>query len=303
MTVVYRWLLAVAMTLPVFGAGAEQLEYISIGEMAEGFSEYSLPQTPDLEGRTLTLHAAVDGEARAIRYRFVTGNVLEWIVVSGDDTGATGYAEYIATNPRDGYYFVEYIPGNNRAEMVSFVLDEGRGIATWVFGRFPRQSDDQLPLYQRSAGQLSINASSVAIVNARIDAPLDADTPRHALKSRDLVGERRLYQYSARDAYEHIYLTDSLFTWHCVSGNEQGLADTDFAQIIKFEDNFYMIVWVEKIMHIVSTITLNFDTMRSSGAMASFRGWDYGELVNVPSGALITELTGIDPETAYRLER
>ena len=54
-----------------------------------------------------------------------------------------------------------------------------------------------------------------------------------------------------------------------------------------------MIFWVEKVMHVVSVITLNFDTMRSSGAMASFAGWDYGEVINVSSGAIMKNLPGV----------
>lgn len=280
---------------------ADGTNYISIGEMAEGFSQYNLPQTSLLAGRSFRLHATSEGEELVYQYSFTSDRVLQWIEMLDGVPGKNGFAEYIATQPRDGYFYVEYIPGLNRPEMVSFVLDDKRGIATWVFGQFPRREEDQLSLYQRSAERLSINASRVKILNARVDAPMSARTPRHELRSQDLVGKRYLYQYSEKDAYEHVYVTDQLFTWHCVSGNEKGLADTDFAQIIKFEENFYMIVWVEKIMHIVSTITLNYDAGRSSGAMASFDGWDYGELVNVSSGALITPLVGIDPQTAYQL--
>jgi len=289
--------------LPTSASDGSELSYISIGEMAEGFSEYNLPQTSLLSGRTVELYTVRRGDAFAMRFEFVSPKVLQWTVIAGDETGESGYSEYIATQPREGYFFVEYIPGLNRAQMVSFVLDETRGIATWVFGQFPRRDEDTLSLYERSAQQLSVNASSVEILNANIGGALTAQTPRHTLRSSDLVGKRYLYQYSEKDAYEHIYVTDQLFTWHCVSGNEQGLADTDFAQIVKFEDDFYMIVWVEKIMHIVSTITIDYAAMRSSGAMAAFKGWDYGELVNVSSGALITPLQGIDPASAYRLKR
>ena len=275
--------------------------YISIGEMAEGFSEYNLPQTTALATRSFRLYATTDSGDIVYQYNFVSDRVLQGTEIKDGEAGKTGYSEYIATAPRDGYFYVEYIPGLNRPEMVSFVLDDKRGIATWVFGQFPRPDQDGLSLYQRSAKKLSINASTVQILNARVNGPMTDSTPRHQLRSQDLVGKRILYQYSAKDAYEHIYVTDQLFTWHCVSGNEKGLADTDFAQIVKFEDNFYMIVWVEKIMHIVSTITLDYEAMRSSGAMASFDGWDYGELVNVSSGALISPLTGIDPKTAYQL--
>ncbi len=145
--------------LPTSASDGSELSYISIGEMAEGFSEYNLPQTSLLSGRTVELYTVRRGDAFAMRFEFVSPKVLQWTVIAGDETGESGYSEYIATQPREGYFFVEYIPGLNRAQMVSFVLDETRGIATWVFGQFPRRDEDTLSLYERSAQQLSVNAS------------------------------------------------------------------------------------------------------------------------------------------------
>lgn len=268
-------------------------EYITIGEMAEGFSEYNLPQTTDLAGKEYTIYMGEPGAQVAVLHRFVNDKVVYWKVLDGPEKGVDGYDEYIATNPKKGYYYVEFITGSNHAKMVTLAMDMKRQIATVVLGFFPKEKDDQKSMYTRSANKQSIMASSVEIMNASINKPMTKRTPRHELNSSDLVGQRRLYQYSSKDAYEHIYHQNRLFTWSCYSGNEKGLADTDFAQIVKFEEDFYMIVWVEKIMHIVSTITLNFDSMRSSGAMASFEGWDYGEMVNVSSGAIITNLPGV----------
>lgn len=268
-------------------------EYITIGDMAKGFSEYNLPQINSLSGKKITLYFG-DGEGGfAVEHDFVSDRVLQWKVIAGPEKGASGYSEYIATNPKDGYYYVEFITGSNQAKMVALVLDTRRSIATAVLGHFPKEKDDQLSMYQRSSKKLPLAASRVQILNASIGVPMSKNTARHDLDSKDLVGKRKLYQYSANDAYEHIYHDNNNFSWHCVSGNEKGLADTDYSRIIKFEDNFYMIVWVEKVMHVVSAITLNFDTMRSSGAMASFSEWDYGEVVNVSSGAIIKNLPGV----------
>ena len=41
---------------PTFASDDSELSYISIGEMAEGFSEYTLPQTSLLSGRAVELH-------------------------------------------------------------------------------------------------------------------------------------------------------------------------------------------------------------------------------------------------------
>ena len=277
-------------------------EYITIGEMAEGFSEYNLPQTQDLVGKEYKIYMGEPDAQVAVLHKFITDKVVYWEVLDGPEKGVAGYDEYIATNPKEGYYFVEFITGSNQAKMVTLLLDMKRQIATVVLGHFPKEKDDQMSLYTRSAKKLPITASSVDIMNASIDKPMTSKTPRHNLNSDDLVGKRKLYQYSSKDAYEHIYHTNRLFTWSCHSGNEKGLTDTDFAQIVKIDKDFYMIVWVEKIMHIVSTITLNFETMRSSGAMASFEGWDYGEIINVSSGALITDLPGVKPSD-YKMKK
>jgi hypothetical protein len=268
-------------------------QYITVGDMAIGFSEFNLPSTTDLVGKEMTIYFGDGGGNFAVRHKFVSDKVLRWEVVTGPEKGIAGYSEYLATNPKTGYYYVEFITGSNQAKMVALVLDMKRRIATAVFGHFPKEKEDQLSLYQRSAKKMPLTASHVEIMNASIDKPMIKSTPRHDLNNKDLVGQRKLYQYSSKDAYEHIYHDSDNFTWHCVSGNEKGLADTDYARIIKFEDKFYMIVWVEKVMHVVSAITLNFDSMRSSGAMASFAGWDYGEIVNVSSGAIIKNLPGI----------
>ena len=266
--------------------------YITIGDMAEGFSEYNLPQTQNLAGKDFTIYFG-DENAFSVKHTFISDKVVRWEVLTGPEAGMVGYDEYIGTNPKEGYYFVEFITGSNNAKFVSLVLDTKRDIATAVIGFFPKENEDKLSMYQRAAKKKPLTATRVEILNASIGKPMTKKTARHELRSQDLVGQRKVYQYSNKDAYEHIYLTDQLFTWNCISGNEKGLADTDFAQIIKFEKDFYMIVWVEKIMHIVSAITLNFDTMQSSGAMAAFEGWNYGEIINVSSGAKIKNLPGI----------
>lgn len=268
-------------------------QYITIREMAEGISEYNLPRIKSLSGTKTVLYFADDGHDFAVEYRFVDDQVLHWQVLDGPEKGASGYSEYIATSPKEGYEYVEFIAGSNQATMVALVLDRKRNIATGIFGHFPREKDDQWSMYQRSARKMGLTAARIRILSASIAVPMTRVTPRHDLDSKDLVGTRRLYRYSVKDAYEHIYHDNHNFTWHCVSGNEKGLADTDYAQVVKFEDGFYMIAWVEKVMHVVSAITLNFETMRSSGAMASFAGWDYGEIINVPVGAIIKDLPGV----------
>lgn len=262
--------------------------YITLTEMANGFSEYNLPQTDALSGKTITLY--LDGDI-AIKNHFVDNKTIRWETISGPEKGDKGQSEYIATNPKDGFYYVSFVTENKK--YVTIVLDEKKGIATLVLGHFPTKETDNLPIFQRVMTKKPAYASNVEFVNASIDKPFTKDTPTHQF-SKDLIGKRALYTYSNKDAYEHIYFDNNLFTWHCVSGNEKGLADTDYAVFLKLDDNYYMIVWVEKILHVISTITINFDTMRSSGSMASFAGDTYGDILNVPSGAIVKFLPGVN---------
>jgi hypothetical protein len=62
--------------------------------------------------------------------------------------------------------------------------------------------------------------------HAAIDGPFPDATSRHE-RTGNLVGERIEWVYSSKDAYEHIYLNENTYCWHCIAGNEKGLADTD----------------------------------------------------------------------------
>lgn len=262
--------------------------YITLTEMADGFSEYNLPQTKALSGRTITLY--LEGDV-AIKNHFIDSKTIRWETISGPEKGDKGQSEYIATNPKKDFYYVSFVTETKK--YVTIILDEKKGIATLVLGHFPTEKTDNLSMFKRVMAKKPAYASSVEFINASIDKPFTKNTPIHQF-SKDLIGKRALYTYSNKDAYEHIYFDNNLFTWHCISGNEKGLADTDYAVFLKLDDNYYMIVWVEKILHVISTITINFDTMRSSGSMASFEGNTYGNILNVPSGAIVKFLPGVD---------
>ncbi len=47
------------------------------------------------------------------------------------------------------------------------------------------------------------------------------------------------------DVYEHIYLNENLYNWHCISGSEKGLSETDECFYYKIDSNLYLFVWIE----------------------------------------------------------
>jgi hypothetical protein len=99
---------------------------------------------------------------------------------------------------------------------------------------------------------------------AAVDAPFTAATPRHAATD-DLVGRRVEYTYSATERYEHVYLNEDFYTWHCLLGAEKGLADTDRCHYFKLRDDLYFFVWREKIVPTLGAVIVDFQAMRTMG--------------------------------------
>jgi hypothetical protein len=92
----------------------------------------------------------------------------------------------------------------------------------------------------------------------------------YALTS-ELIEKHILYRYTEKDAYEHIYHNQGTFTWHCLGGTEQGMADTEPCKMLKLSDELYLLFWSEKIMPVESVVVIDLKAMRSCGR---FLCWD-----------------------------
>ena len=73
------------------------------------------------------------------------------------------------------------------------------------------------------------------------------------------------YTYSPTERYEHIYLNEEFYTWHCLLGSEKGLADTDRCHYLKLGDDLYLFVWREKIVPTLGAVVVDFQAMRTMG--------------------------------------
>ncbi len=73
------------------------------------------------------------------------------------------------------------------------------------------------------------------------------------------------YTYSTTERYEHIYLNEHFYTWHCLLGSEKGLADTDRCHYLKLGDVLYLFVWREKIIPPWGAVVVDFQAMRTMG--------------------------------------
>jgi hypothetical protein len=184
--------------------------------------------------------------------------------------------------------------GRNESKSVSIILDTERNIAMAIVGFLPTNEEASIPLWQRAKEKMSLTGVTAEFIPAGIDRPFTKDTPQFE-RTTELVGKRVQFTYSSKDAYEHVYLNDHYFTWHCISGNEKGLADTDVANYFKLDKNLYLFSWQEKIIPTLGVVMEDFDRMRSYGKICGYEGFNFGKMINFPVGSYAKELN----ETEY----
>ncbi len=285
---------------------ADEAAWITVGALAHAFSEdsYAPKATTDLAGNTLTLHLAEGG---ALEYRFESATDLFWAALDGPDAGRDGTttsgqggtAAYFAAKLREGLYFVDHLRTDERATSVTLLLDLGRGMATVMTGRLPEEAESRQAFADRIAAGKELTAVSVAFASAAIDRPFTPETPRHQ-PTLDMVGKRVEYTYSPTECYEHIYLNERFYTWHCLLGSEKGLADTDRCHYYKLADRLYLFVWREKIVPTLGSVVVDLEALRTTGKIFGYQGEGPGGLSNFPVGARARVLNadddrGIDP--------
>jgi hypothetical protein len=264
----------------------DPLRFIQVGELVKGISEGTLPQDEGLVGRELAL-TAEDGSVT--RLAFSGAGSLAWEVNGGSRDGERGEETCRITRPRDEIVVVDYVASTRRATAVTMVLDLARGAATTVTGMLPTAVDAA-----RSAFDLASRGDELTLVGADvtpsfIDGPWVAGEHPHA-PTDELVGKRVQYVYSQSEAYEHIYLNENLYTWQCLRGSEQGLADTDRCHYRRIADELYLFVWREKVIPTLGVVLVDWARKRSNGKLFGYEGSDFGKLSTTPIASVATLL-------------
>ena len=259
----------------------EDLQWIQVGSLAEELSEHVLPDSSDLGGRTIRLFFE---NGTATRIAFHDTHSLTWEVIKGDGKGARDDETYIATCPRQNVYFVDYIKHSDRATKISLVLDLESGIATAVSGTLPTEREARSDPFRRVQAGKNLTAVDARFLSAAIDREFGADERRHE-PTAELVGKRVKYVYSQKDTYEHIYLSEKFFTWHCLAGIEKGLADTERCHHFKIDDELFLFVWREKLIPTLGVVLIDLHKMKTTGMLFGYESQDFGKLTNVRIGA------------------
>ncbi|AIQ12494.1 MoaF C-terminal domain-containing protein [Paenibacillus durus] len=261
-------------------------EYISVGELSVGFSEHSLAPTHELEGSEYTFYYE---EGKITRLTFIDSEQVKWVIaVGGSEQSYVSF--YNAVSPRPHWYFIDFIieGGDEAKQSVSILLNLRSNIALVITGILPGAAEMQIPIIQRAKEALPLSSVTCSFEHASIDAPFTALTPR-CEETTELIGKRIEFVYSSKDVYEHIYLNEKMYTWHCINGSEKGLCDTDRCFYYKLDDEFYLFVWMEKVIPTLGIVLEDLKAMRSYGKIYGYESHDAGTTANFPVGSYAKE--------------
>jgi len=269
--------------------------WIPVGALGEAFRPDAnlLPQAAGLSGKSVTLSLE---NGCSVDIKFSGAGTLEWrikgVTASGVMAEDSATVSYSVTEIRSAIYFVDFIHPGQRAATTSMVLDMARRICTVVVGSLPTAQQAAKPMLERIAHGTELTDVDATFLSGAIDTPFAPATERHHATT-ELVGQRIEYTYSPTERYEHVYLNDRLYTWHCLAGSEKGLADTDRCHYLRLAPLLYLFVWREKLVPTLGVVVVDLEQMKTTGKIFGYRGFAAGTLVNFPVGARARRLGAV----------
>lgn len=262
---------------------SEPSRWIAVGELAQAFSpdNYAPSPSEDLIGRQVELHM---DNGQVFLYRFEARDRLFWSLSTMTGRPQETAEAYGAVQIRSGIYLVDFVRQRERTAKTVLVLDLAQGIATSLAAKLPEKGEARLTLKERIEQGKELTAASATVLSGAINEPFSATTARH-FPTDELIGKRIEYTYSPTEQYEHIYLNENFYTWHCLRGQEKGLADTDRCHYYKLAEKLYLFVWREKIIPTIGAVVVDLEALRTAGNIFGYVGSDYKVATNFPVGA------------------
>ena len=264
---------------------ANKREFPTIEELSNGFSEFSLPQSDEMIGKSMVLY--YEDKSR-MTLEFLSDDVMK---VSFSDTEETVAATYVLVSPRKGIYFLDFVKSYGDTCSVSTVIDVNKGIATTLFGSLPNREEVMISQFERADKGMGMTSVKAVFKHAAVNVEFNESTQVHE-QTKELVGKRIQFKYSTNDMYEHIYLNENYYVWHCIKGIEKGLCDTDRCHYYKITDNLYWFTWLEKVIPTIGTVMedLSETVMRSYGKIFGYETYEMTKVTNFPVGSYAKEM-------------
>jgi MoaF C-terminal domain/MoaF N-terminal domain len=262
--------------------------FMQVGDFVTNFGGNELEHSEALSGKSFGVHFEY---GRVIRYSFQPNQKMTWQVIRPtcpNSAVSTPCSEsYRASCLRDGFYLVDFVEHRRPIKTWSLIIDFHQNIVTLVMASMPNKEETFKPMFQRVIDQELLTPMHHEISHGAIDQDFTEHTRRHQ-PTKELIGKRVRYQYGPNDAYEHIYLNQQFYTWHCLQGPESGLADTDICRYYKLDEELYLFVWLEKVIPTIGVILVDFQKKKTTGKIFGYKGDDFGATCNTPVGAYLT---------------
>jgi len=206
--------------------------WLPLDGLAPGFDANKAPHSHALDGRTITL---VDDRGTRIPHVFGDRTVTWEYTPGPDDDGeasaSTDPCEVVEVD--DDLYYVQFQHVYKPDEAVSLIADLRTGHALSVVST----------IGEAAAGRTAVQQYFAPSRIEGIETSGTAPAP-----TTELIGRRALWVYSTQHAYEHVYLSPHWYSWQCLAGPEQGLADTDENTAWRIRPGIYVFAWREKVI-------------------------------------------------------
>ncbi|UYZ85222.1 molybdenum cofactor biosynthesis F family protein [Entomomonas sp. E2T0] len=229
--------------------------------------EFVLPEVAELEGLFFILYPT---HGESIEYHLKKHQII-WFDPA---TKKQQKADYRATSIRDGIYFIDYILDG---QSISMILDLINQTFTEVVAHL-----SSLPNPNTSKQiQLNIATMDLSITQGSLDKPYEKYQDLHS-QTDELIGARFLYYCGFDTVYEHIYLNQNYYTWHCLVGERTGLADTNPCHYYKIADKLYLLIWTRKSSPYMGLMLIDTNFLRADGKVYGYQTSTANKQINLP---------------------
>ncbi|WP_272690096.1 MoaF C-terminal domain-containing protein [Providencia sp. PROV152] len=255
----------------------EEVAFIQVGALSDGFApdSYILDTNNQLTGKTFQLTFAETAAQEIIS--FPTEQQIEWQGVVRDCR---------ITSIREGIYFINFISPEDWRTSITIIINEAEDNCVLVRGTLPTEQDIRMSAFTKVEQNQPLTDVDVDIHFGSLN---NTQHPLPAYTS-ELIGMRNMYTYNPKERYEHVYLNEQFYAWHCLDGVEKGLADVDRCHYIKVSDNLYLFIWREKIIPTLGIILIDLQGMRTDGGIMGYQDQAFSSVSLFPVGAHATIL-------------
>lgn len=248
--------------------------FIQVGVLEQGFAPaaYILDPWEGLAGHVFIVYLSADEQIHCV---IESGQKIRWNGHASVPCRISHIRPYIA--------LVDFIaPGEMRQSITLACHLENQTLRA-VFGTLPTLQDAAISALERVNRKLPLSAVEVVIRSGTFNRPWQ---PQGLIAAtRELIGLRNEYRYSPDERYEHIYLNDHQYAWHCLNGVEKGLADVDYCHTLKLSERLYLFIWQEKIIPTLGIILIDLALMRTDGKIMGYQNDNFTGVSNFAVGA------------------